>query len=318
MSARVYMPQLGLTMSEGTIVEWLKADGDSVEKGEPILVIETDKVTADVEAPASGALRGLRAEPGSVVAVGEVLAFVLEKGEELPADAGGEHAEVSAVTPGISPPESEQQPMDRKGRVFASPIARKVAQEEGIDLALVEGTGPRGRVTERDVRAYVDSAPLPVPEPADAGPPPSEPTADDVEWVDLSTVRRVTAERMAFSKSAIPHFTLSVEVDMSEAARLRRQLMHWVLSQTGSRLSYTALLVKVVALAIRRHPMVNAEFMEHSIKVHKEVNLGVAVGTADGLFVPVIRQADSKDFLEIVRELACFREKAEAMDFAPD
>jgi pyruvate dehydrogenase E2 component (dihydrolipoamide acetyltransferase) len=257
-------------------------------------------------------------EPGAVVPVGAVLAYVLEEGEELAAPVGEEG--VSALPQHSKRPtgRAEIRRAERGERVFASPIARRVAKEKGIDLALVEGTGPRGRITERDVRSFAESTPLPAAERADTGSPVTEPPEEDVEWLDLTTVQRVTAERMVLSRKTIPHFTLTVEADMSELARVRDRLNERVLSQTGSRLSYTVLLVRIVALAIRRHPLLNAEFADQRIKVHKQVNIGVAVGTPDGLFVPVIRQADRKDLLEIARELARFRQRAAAIDFSPD
>jgi len=229
------------------------------------------------------------------------------------------HAEAARATP-TPAPQAEKRP--------ATPVARKIAREKGIDLALVAGSGPGGRITQEDVLACVERSIAPtapgrareeeaareIERPAEV----AEQEADDVEWMELSTIRRLTGERMTWSAQNVPHFVLSTEVDMTEAGRLRQALMEKMLEETGERLSYTALLIKVVAQALKLHPLANAEYAGGKIKIHQSVHIGVAVGSQDGLVVPVIQHADRKTLKQIARELKSFREKAVTLKFSID
>lgn len=207
--------------------------------------------------------------------------------------------------------------LPKETRILASPVARKMAEERGIDLANVVGTGPGGRITHEDVLAYASAAaktaapkpavPVPAPAAAESG----------FEWLELSTIRRITGERMTASKQTVPHFTLTLEADMSRAGVLREVVADRIVGESGSKLSYTALLVKAVAEALTKHPMANAEFSGGRIKVYKGIHVGVAVGVEGGLVVPVIHDADKKSLGEINRQLKSFQEKAATLKFAP-
>jgi len=309
MPVEVYMPKMSDHMKKGTILKWLVEEGAQVEERQPILEIETDKAVGEVEAPTSGILRGIRAGEGAVVPVGETIAFVAQPGEEvpkLPPILAEKEAKAAPTAPVTAPAPA---PAAKPGRVLASPVARRVARELGVDLTRVKGTGPGGRIKEADVRAFAELQ--------KAAPAPAL-IEEEVEWLDLSTIRRITGERMALSKQTVPHFVLTMEVDMTEAVRLREKLMDRIVAETGQRLSYTALLVKVVALALKRHPLANAEFADGRIKIHRAINVGVAVGVEEGLVVPVIRAADTKSLADITLELKAFQEKASSLRFTPD
>lgn len=266
MATEVIMPKLGMTMQEGTIVRWLREEGEQVGKGEPILEIETDKVVMEVEAPASGILAGISAGPDEVVPVTEVIAYVLEPGEKL--------EEVA------KPPEKKAAPKPKK-RIMVTPRARRLARENDIDLAQVEGSGPGGRIVEADVRALIEERE-------------AKPPLEGIrvkERVPLRGRRKTIAERMQESARQAPHIALTVEVDMSEAERARRGC------------SFTALIVQAVARTLRRHPMVNASLQEDEIVLYDEVNVGVAMDTKEGLIVPVVKEADAKSLPEIDAEI---------------
>ncbi len=271
MAVEVIMPKLGMTMQEGTIVRWLKEEGEWVEKGEPILEIETDKVVMEVEAPASGILAGISAGPGEVVPVTQTIAYVLEPGERL--------EEVAR------PPAKEAVPAPGE-RIVATPAARRLAREHDVDLAQIQGSGPGGRIVEKDVRAFIEAIKPPIE------------ALKVKERIPLTGRRKTIAERMQESARQAPHIALTVEVDMSEAEKARKGC------------SFTALIVQTVAQALRRHPMVNASLQGDEIVLYDEVNVGVAVDTEEGLIVPVVKEADTKDLPEIDAEIEELAERA--------
>jgi len=280
MATEVIMPKLDMTMEKGTIVRWLKEEGQQVEKGEPILEIETDKVVMEVEAPASGILAGISAGPDEVVPVTEVIAYILEPGEKLegvakpPAkESAPPPKERVAVTPRAPTPEE---------KIAVTPRARRLAREHEVDLAQVQGSGPGGRIVEADVLAFIEKREV------------AKPSVEAIkvkERVPLRGRRKTIAERMLESARTVPHIALTVEVDMSEAERTRGDC------------SFTALFVQAVARALRQHPMVNASLQGDEIILYDEVNVGVAAETKEGLLVPVVKGANAKDLFEIDAEI---------------
>ena len=277
MATEVIMPKLGMTMQEGTIIRWLKNEGEWVEKGEPILEIMTDKAVMEVEAPASGILAGIRAQPDDVIPVNQVIAYILEPGEKL-------EDVVKAAPPPEKAPVSRRRPA--RARVAATPAARRLAAKHGVDLARVKGSGPGGRITEGDVRAFIEEREA------------RQPPIAVRERLPLTGRRKIIAERMQKSAQQAPHITLTVEVDMSEAERARKGC------------SFTALIVQAVAQALRRHPMVNASLQGEEIVIYDEVNIGVAVATDEGVIVPVVKGADAKSLFEIDAELKRLAQRA--------
>jgi pyruvate dehydrogenase E2 component (dihydrolipoamide acetyltransferase) len=377
-SAEIYMPQLGLTMTEGKVVRWLKAAGDPVRKGEPVLEIETDKVTAEIEAPADGLLGPILVRAGASVPIGGILSHVLATEEQGSGGAGeqgsGGAEERRGVSLGdrssgtLSPGEmknllperiaatprarrkaselgvnmAEVEPSGPGGRIVEadvrwhfdrtkdrqpqgeplriSPLARRLAEDENVDLAQVRGSGPGGRIVEDDVRRTVDrlgapGAPRPAQEPLVAPRPlqvPPPPRAPEVE--PLSGIRRVVAERMTHSFTTAPHFYLSAEVEATALVRLREGLRPKVEAATGAKLTVTDILLKICAQALAEFPEVNVAWAEDvpggGLVRRTEINVGLAVSLDAGLMVPVLHGADRLTLGEIARRRADLVDRA--------
>ena len=280
MPSDVIMPALGMAQETGKVVRWLKQDGESVTKGEPLLEIETDKVTVEIESPAAGTLAAVTAPDGAEVPVGTVIAVVLAPGEiveiSTPA-ASPAPAAVRAVDAGnaVQPVESESAG-ERPRRRLASPKARRLAEARGIDLDALAGSGPNGAVTAKDIESIAQAAP------------PSPETNGDA--FQVGSVWRVMAERTTKSWQDVPHFFLARDVDASRLESWRAV----VRTRPGSeRVSHTDLLVKLCAESLRRHPRVNASWRDGSVVPGTGINVGIAVATDDALVVPVVHHADT-------------------------
>jgi pyruvate dehydrogenase E2 component (dihydrolipoamide acetyltransferase) len=283
MPTEVIMPALEMAQETGRIVRWLKAEGDEVAKGEPLMEIETDKVTVEIEAPADGTLAGVRAAEGDEVPVGEPVAFLLAPGEEVP-----ELAPVGAATAPTPAGEAEAPSNtlllgERGRRPLASPKARRIAAERGIDLDSVAGTGPHGAVVASDLAAAAAA-----PEPAS-------------NRVQLGAVWRRMAERTTRSWQSAPHFFLIREVDAGRLAGWRDSLRR---RDGYERVTHTDLLVKLCAAALREHPRVNASWRDGELGPNEAVNIGIAVAIEDGLVVPVVHGADELGIDEIAARRA--------------
>lgn len=323
MAVEVFMPKLTHDMDAGVLLEWYKQEGDEVRKGEPVFSVETDKAAVDVEAEGSGTLHGLRFEPGDEIPVGGVVGWIVAPGEEIPAESEVRGAPAGPPTPSHPSRSAGQRSEAPKppspwagGRIVASPVARRLANRYSIDLRQLRGRGPHGRITKADVEAYLAQRAA---VPAATAPSGQAPCSGEVPYdiVRLSKLRRTTGERMLTSVQAVPHFELEIEVDMSEAGRWRARYAEG----NGGKVSYTALLVKVVAHALREHPRINASFVDGELRVYREINVGVAVATTDGLMVPVVHRADEMSLGQIQATIAQLREKAQAETqtrFAPD
>jgi pyruvate dehydrogenase E2 component (dihydrolipoamide acetyltransferase) len=280
MPTDVIMPALGMAQETGKVLRWLKSEGETVAKGEPLMEVETDKVTVEVEAPADGTLAGLTAGEGEDVPVGRPVAVILAPGEEAPAAPVREPVAAAAPASARSdgaPAKTEERPR----RPLASPKARRLAEERGIDLAAVRGSGPRGAVVAADVEA-----------PA---------AADAAESARVGTIWRRMAERTTASWQNVPHFYLERDVD---AGRLES----WRASIAGRAgyegVTHTDLLVKIAAAALRDHANVNASWNDGSIERHAQVNVGIAVAVEDGLVVPVVHDADRLELREVAARRA--------------
>ena len=300
MSSQVTLPRLGQGMETGTIVRWLKSEGDSVEKGEALYELDTEKVTQEVEAEASGVLLKILAGEGEEIEVGKAIAVIGEQGEEVPEGEAEDPTEVSeddAQEEGTPAPEREDErergreeapegPSEPEqslestngGRVKASPLARRIARERGIELSALRGTGPEGRIVAEDVERASATG-------AAAAPAAAAPTGE-VEVVKLNQMRKTIARRMTEAWEA-PAFQISMSADMSGSVRLREALLAQV-KEGGVRPTYSDILTKVVALALMRHRDVNAHFAGDSVKLFPNANIGIAVAIPHGLVVPVI------------------------------
>ncbi|MFP6870063.1 MAG: dihydrolipoamide acetyltransferase family protein [Nitrospinota bacterium] len=334
------MPKLGLTMEEGTILQWLKSDGEAVEKGEIILQIQTDKVEYDVEAPADGLLLKTLAGEGDVVPVGSNLAVIGDEGEDISAFASASEgalsasegapgaAEDTAEAPSPPPPPARAAPIPSapaasvptatvspaNGRVLASPAARRIARELGIDYRTLRGTGPGGRIVQADVRAAAASgagatatgAMPPAPPAAQSGPPAVAST------VPVAGMRKVIVERMGASWDQVPRVTLQAEVDLTNLLAVREaSKLAWE-TDLGVKVSLNDLLTFYTARAVRRCPQVNVQLAGGEIRRMQDVNIGIAVAVDEGLMVPVIRGADQKSIDQIARETRSLAESARA------
>jgi pyruvate dehydrogenase E2 component (dihydrolipoamide acetyltransferase) len=311
MATEIKLPRLGQGMESGTIVKWLKSEGDQVQKGEPLYELDTDKVTQEVESDAAGVLLKIAVESGEVE-VGKTIAVIGEQGEEVAAAEEPPAAPTEDVAPARAreqEPDPEARVMelrsqaDNGGRVKASPLARRIARERGIELSAVVGTGPEGRVVAEDVeRAVAGGAPpLPVAAPA------IEP--GDVEVQELSSMRKTIARRLTEAWQA-PVFQLGITADMARAQEVRERLVER--HAHGPKPTISDLLTKVAAAALMRHRAVNALYRGDSIELYPTANIGIAVAIPNGLVVPVIRNCERKTIAEIAAARADLVERARA------
>jgi len=316
----VIMPKMGDAMEEGTLLSWKKQDGESVKVGDVIAEIETDKSNVEVEAEDAGVLH-VQAKEGDVVPVGTVIATI----GDVAVQAATTPAPVQAATPAPSAPKKEtamstlpNHATDHANgsgqeRLKASPLARRIAREQGLDIAQVSGTGPLGRIVEADVLAFAQSgqsAQPPVAMPAAApstavqpGLPPAQPTGEQPQKraavtpapltapTELSAMRKVIARRMVESKTTIPHFYITSEIDMDEALALREKLNSY--DETLAKISLNDMVVKASAKALARVPAANAAFRDDKVYPGAGIHVGIAVALDDGLIVPVVRDADT-------------------------
>ncbi|MEM6396293.1 MAG: pyruvate dehydrogenase complex dihydrolipoamide acetyltransferase [Bacteroidota bacterium] len=352
MAEVITMPRMSDTMEEGNIVAWLKQEGDSVEPGDTLAEVETDKATMELDSYFEGVLLHIAIKEGPVP-IDAPIAVIGEEGEDwqaaLDAISGGGSANGSAVTEEAAPapaeeatpalptpaPAPEPQPtaVANDERIKASPLAKSMAKEAGLDLATMSGTGENGRIVKRDIEAamaqngHAASAPATMPQQVATPPAPTAPpqTAAEVQTqtapkpqvpafsfnggqenyqdTPVSQMRKVIARRLSESKFGAPHFYLTVEIDMGKAWDLRKQLNE----VAPVKISFNDLIVKAVAVNLRKHPAVNSSWMTDSIRTNGDVNIGVAVAVTDGLLVPVVRHADMKSLSQInveVKEMA--------------
>jgi pyruvate dehydrogenase E2 component (dihydrolipoamide acetyltransferase) len=309
----IKMPKLGFDMAEGTLVEWVKGVGDEVEKDDVIAIIETDKANVEVTPFVNGVLRKLLVDEGEVVPIGEPIAVIGDAEEEIDVEALGVEAEEAeeaeapeAVAEEVkeeAAPEAAEAPETREGeRIMASPVTRRMAEELGVDLSRVNGTGPGGRIVKRDLEAYLKErerapekpAKPPIPTPA------YEPTLDEFESEPLSPMRRTIGRRMVESKQQAPHFYVTMDVDMGPAMALREQLNSMMPDDT--KISVNDLILKAAAVALKEFPRLNASFGGDQVEIYKRINIGIAVARETGLLTVVVKDVDKKSLASIAEE----------------
>ncbi|MCS7108385.1 MAG: 2-oxo acid dehydrogenase subunit E2 [Sulfolobales archaeon] len=287
MVVEVRMPKLGLTMTKGTVKKWLKSEGDRVSKGEPLFVIETEKISSTVEAPASGYLLKILAQVGSTLPVGAPVAYIGEFGEALP-----EVTPPLPVSEAAKPVEREAEAVSKPvtpTRVRATPRAKALAERERIDLTAIRGSGPGGLIVEEDVIKYLHEV--------------RARTKSGLrvkEVIPLTSLRRTIAERMTESLRSMAQVTIMREEVVDALIKVKNELQQQIEKDTNIRLTYTPILVKVVAEAIKKFPIVNSTLEDDSIKILDEINVGFAVAVDHGLVVPVVKDVDKKRLREIV------------------
>jgi len=331
MATTVFMEALSPTMEEGRLVKWHKHEGDAVKAGDTLAEVETDKAIMDLQARADGILRQVSAAEGQTVPVGKELAVIVAPGEPLGAGRGTGDERRVAPSPAATAPASSPAPRHSPpaaaaadaAPVKASPLARRMAKESGVDLKLLTGSGPGGRVVRRDLEtaaarpAATVSASAPVaPVPPPPSPVPVSRTDASYEDVPLTQIRKTIAKRLAASLGPVPHYFLTTEVDMERAAEAREALNR-DLGDEG-RISFNDIVVKAAALALTRHRACNAWFQDDHIRYWNEVHVGVAVAVEDGLITPVIRHADRKSLREIGREAHDLAQRARNRRLRPE
>jgi len=320
---KVVMPKLSEAMESGKVIKWIKKEGDRVEGGEIIAEIETDKADIELEAFGSGVLRKIVVPAGDRAPVGGLIAVIADAADDIAGLLAGAPAPPAAAAP---PPPVSPAPPPRVvappppprpiapapapvpvavpgGRVKASPLAKKVAARSGVDLRLVQGSGPGGRIVRRDVEAALTAAPSPTPQ--------TVPLAPGVEYQDvpLSSIRAAIARRMPLAKAPVPHFYVTVEIAMDRAWELREALNAL---EGQPKISVTDMIVKACVLALTRHPEVNASFQGESIRVNYRVHMGLAVALDEGLITPVLRNCEAKSLAQIAVEGRDLVERARA------
>lgn len=321
----VIMPKMGDGMEEGTLVEWTKSEGDTVKSGEVIGNIQTDKATLELEAPASGKLAGLLIQAGDTVPVGQAIGAVLKEGESLPEGWGSGGAEAGKApeqeektesaeseTKSKAEPTDDTQSAGDKGsadRIKASPLARKVASEAGIDLAAISGSGPSGRIVEKDVRAAIESQGTKVSQAIGLT---VEAKAD--QKVKLNNLRRIIAERTQQSKVEAPHFYVTVEVNLDRITALRELFKE----EDGGKISVNDFVVRATTLALQDMPEVNASFKGDHVLQHGAVHIGIAAAVDEGLLVPVIKNAHAMTLRQLSDSAKSLVKKARDGKLGPD
>ncbi|HIN15393.1 MAG TPA: 2-oxo acid dehydrogenase subunit E2, partial [Dehalococcoidia bacterium] len=306
------MPSMGADMTEGTIVKWLKAEGDQVGRGDKLAEVETDKTVVEMEAYAEGLLRKIVVSEGSLVQVGAVIAFIGDADDDIPevataAPAAEAAPEAPAATPAPAAPtptpapEPVQQaapapvavPASQGGRIKASPIARKIAEEKGVDIAAITGTGPGGRITKSDVENFT-------PSPGFAVSGGRSPVVLDGSDTPLSSMRQAIARVTVRSKTEAPHYYVTHEIDMSAAMTFRRQLNE-ALAEEGDRVSVNDLILMALTKALIKYPKWNSFFDGDKLIGHPSINLGVAIALDEGLIVPAVIDIQNMSLVEISR-----------------
>jgi pyruvate dehydrogenase E2 component (dihydrolipoamide acetyltransferase) len=331
-ATELIMPQMGFDMQEGTVVRWLKAEGAEVRRGEPVAEIETDKAVVEFESDVAGVLQKILAPEGAVVPVGKAIAIVAAPGErpaQAPARDGAPPAQAPAagavrerpMRPAeVQAPQEDATPAPA-GAVRASPVARRLADEMGINLSQVRGTGPGGRITKEDVLAF---QPAPAAPPTEAAPVPAERVAEEAasevpeatpveapapreaervapaagEKVPLSRMRQQIARVTVRSKRDAPHFYVSSEIDMTQAMELRQQINR-ALEAEGVRVTVNDLIIRACVEALKKYPKFNAYYQEDGIQMNEAINVGIAIAQEEGLLMPAIMDCGSKSLKEI-------------------
>jgi pyruvate dehydrogenase E2 component (dihydrolipoamide acetyltransferase) len=342
----VVMPQMGESIVEGTLTKWLKKPGEHVERDEPLFEISTDKVDTEIPSPAAGTLREVLVEEGKTVGINTVVARIEDgagNGAGGAATTAVRPPAAAAPTPAAPPPQAPAptptppvaaapEPAEPAGPI--SPLVRKMARENHIDLSRVKGTGTGGRITRQDMEAYLAASqtpaaapappPRPVPAPVQAPPPPAAyvppapPSAAKVRVEPMSTMRQKIAEHMVLSKRTSAHVTTIHRVDMTKVAKMRERHKADFQARYGMSLTYLPFVVRAAVEALCTYPIVNASIEGTNILYHNEINIGIAVALENGLIVPVIRNADERNVLGLQRAIVDLASRARSRQLKPD
>ena len=328
MPTDVVMPQMGESIFEGTITKWLKKTGDKVQRDEPLFEISTDKVDAEIPAPASGVLQEIKVSEGNTVQVNTVVGVIGDGSgaaasapakaaapSPAPASSASPKKEASAPPPVPSAPAPED---EEDSDVRSSPLVRKLAREHNVDLAKVNGTGTGGRVTKQDVLDFVEhrtTAPVTAPAPRPTSAP--APAVIPGDLAPMSPMRKIIAQRMIESRRTSAHVHCMFEVDMTRIVNLRNKLKNGFEQRHGARLTFMPFFVRAAIIVLQQYPIVNSSLEGDNIRYHKHVNAGIAVALDRGLIVPVLKNADELNFLGLQRGITDLGERARSKKLLP-
>jgi pyruvate dehydrogenase E2 component (dihydrolipoamide acetyltransferase) len=317
MAKEVRLPQLGQTMEEGTIVNCLIKVGDEITKGDVIFEIETDKATLEMESPADGFVKHILVNVDDTLPVGEPLIILGDKDEEVPQDfvdslKGGAAAPAGTVqaapAAAAEPVKVEPEPAKPAGKIMASPRAKKLAADLGVDLAAITGTGPAGKITEQDIKAAADAKPTPAAQ--------AKVSDADVklgQTIALNRLQKITAERMLKSKREIPCFYLTVRADVTKLVELRTKMNQ----EGGIKISYNDFIIKAVAMGLEDYPIMTGQLEGENIKLAETINIGLAISVPDGLVAPIVKDVNKKDIKQIAGDSQALIERARNNKLAP-
>jgi len=356
MATDVVMPQMGESIAEGTVSRWIKKVGDKVERDEPLLEISTDKVDAEIPSPVAGTITEVLVQEGQTVPVNSVVARIAAEGESASPSASastsaaeGGGATLAAPAPPQPEPATPPQPdvappppaaqtpddeniasLEERRRTKSSPLVRKIARENNVDISQLQGTGISGRVTKNDILDFLQQppassggpAPAPVPQPAAAPAPRPAPAVqfaqgESIRLEPLSVMRKKIAQHMVLSKQTSAHVTTVFEIDFTNIEKLRRQYKESY-GERGVKLTYLPFIVQAVIAGLREFPIINASMDDNNIIYHRDLNIGIAVALEWGLIVPVVKNADEKNILGLSRAINDLGERARAKKLSPD
>ena len=346
MPTDVVMPQMGESIFEGTITKWLKKPGDKVQRDEPLFEISTDKVDAEIPAPASGVLNEIKVAEGTTVQVNTVVGSISADGEgaakaaapaakpaapqAAPAPPAPAAKPAAEAAPAAQPATPETEEAEEEGEhVRSSPLVRRIARDNNVDLAQVEGTGLGGRITKQDILAFIEKGPAPAAArpaataatrsaPAPVQPiRPAAPAPIPGELTPMSQMRKIIAQRMIESRRTSAHVHCMFEVDMTRIVNLRNKLKNGFEQRHGARLTFMPFFVRAAIIALQQFPIVNASMEGESIRYHSHVNVGIAVALDWGLIVPVLKNADELNFLGLQRGISDLGERARSKKLMP-
>ncbi len=346
MPTDIIMPQMGESIVEGTITKWLKKPGDKVQRDEPLFEISTDKVDAEIPAPASGVLQEIKVTEGTTVGVNTIVGTIAVDGEAVPAPAKAalvaaqekaateknekkEENKTATVAHAGTPraQESAQPTSSDEEEARSSPLVRKIAREHGVNLSQISGTGLGGRITKQDIMAFIErpaqpapaqSAPAPQPAAAAASPRPTVPAAYPGDLVPLTNMRKIIAQRMIESRRTSAHVHCMYEVDFTRIVTLRGKHKNGFEQRHGVRLTFMPFFVRAAIIAIQQWPIINASMEGDSIRYHRHINVGIAVALDWGLIVPVLKNAGDLNFLGLQRGITDLGERARSKKLKPE
>jgi 2-oxoglutarate dehydrogenase E2 component (dihydrolipoamide succinyltransferase) len=324
------MPQMGESITEGTITKWLKKVGDTVQRDEPIFEISTDKVDAEIPSPVAGTLTEIKIPEGSTVQINTVVA-VIGGGAARPAAAPvPSAAPAPTAAPAAAAPPAPAAPASESERLRSSPLVKKIAKDNNVDLTQVPGTGASGRITKADIVGHLEGGAKAAPAPAAASVPATAAAASAAsakavtppptpgELVPMTKMRSIIAQRMVESKRTSPHVHTVFKVDMTRIVRLREKEKSKYEQRNGVKLTYMPFITRAAIVALKKHPVVNGSIEGDAIRYNKNINIGIAVALDWGLIVPVIKQTEEKSFLGIARAIVDVADRARGKKLAPD